>query len=74
MTENLHDNNAKPYKEAKGENVDTNIWIYVACGVGGVMFLTVFLIIGTVVTVLRRKKAQEKGETIDENPDYGEDY
>ena len=63
----------KPVIGASGKTDGNNFWIYVSGGIGGGSFLILLLIIG-IVFMWRRKPNVKKQETIDENPDYGDDY
>ena len=61
--------------DASEKTDEKNVWIYFGSGLGAGMLLIVIVII-VLVLIFRRMRAtkMEKQESIEINPEYGEDY
>ena len=51
---------------------DKKLFLYVGCGVGG--SLVPFIILSVGMFCVKKRSDEGKRESIDENPDYGDDY
>ena len=51
---------------------DRTLFLYIGCGVGGILMLFIILSVG--MFCVKKRSDEGKRESIDENPDYRDDY